>query len=129
MHTETDEVSIRYTLSLEDGTPVTQGNLADARYQYTPGQAEIMPVLETALDGLKKGDTREIVYGLLTVLLPGPWSATLPLPGPTVDVDAEPGPLTWHQLRAADTMVYGLSLLAFSLGVAEQTMVLRVEVL
>ena len=54
-----------------------------------------MPVLETALDGLKKGETREIVLA------------------PTLDPDLK----------------IDVSRLAFSLGVAEQTMVLRVEVL
>jgi FKBP-type peptidyl-prolyl cis-trans isomerase 2 len=92
---EMEEVSIRYSLSLEDGTPVVEVNLADAPYKYTPGQEEIMPILETALDGMKRGETREVVLS--------------PTPDPSLKLD--------------------VSRLAFSLGVAEQTMVLRVEVL
>lgn len=92
---ETEDVSIRYSLSLEDGTPVAGGNLEGDLFRYTPGSEEIMPVLEAALHGLRKGDRREIV-------LPATPDAGLKL---------------------------DVSRLAFSLGLALQTLVLRVEVL
>jgi FKBP-type peptidyl-prolyl cis-trans isomerase 2 len=57
---EASNVSIRYSLALEDGTPVS-GDVLGHLFQYTPGECEIMPVLETALEGLRKGDKREIL--------------------------------------------------------------------
>ena len=57
---ETADISIRYNLSLEDGTPVS-GNVLGDVFRYTPGEEEIMPILEAALDGLEKGQKKRIV--------------------------------------------------------------------
>lgn len=61
MPDETGDVAIRYSLSLEDGTPVGDGDSAGDLFHYEPGQEQIMPALEAALAGLIKGDKREIV--------------------------------------------------------------------
>ena len=57
---DNDEVSIRYTLSLEDGTKIA-GSADDHPFHYTPGQAQIMPILEEAMRGAAKGHTQRIV--------------------------------------------------------------------
>ena len=54
-------VSIRFTLSLEDGTPIGDGSVEGDLFHFTRGQEEIMPILETALAGLAKGDKKEIL--------------------------------------------------------------------
>lgn len=53
-------VSIRYTLTLEDGTLLSQhpgGSFLD----YRRDQQEILPILEEALRGATRGDTRKLV--------------------------------------------------------------------
>lgn len=54
-----NEVSIKYTLKLIDGTEVA-GNLESGPYLYTPGRDELMPELEELLRGLAVGDRREL---------------------------------------------------------------------
>ena len=53
-------VSIRYTLTLGDGTLLSHhpgGSLLD----YRRDQHEVLPVLEKALEGATRGDTRRLV--------------------------------------------------------------------
>lgn len=57
---EIDDVSIRYTLTLGDGTLVSS-NVGGDRFDYTPGQEQIMPVVEEALRGINKGEKKRIV--------------------------------------------------------------------
>lgn len=57
---ETDDVSIRFTLTLEDGAPVT-GNVDGDQFEYTPGHHQIMPALEEALQGAKKGEKKQFI--------------------------------------------------------------------
>lgn len=53
------EVSIKYSLTLTDGTEVA-GNLEAGPYLYTPGRDELIPELEELLRGLAVGDKREL---------------------------------------------------------------------
>lgn len=55
-----DDISIRYTLTLEDGTLISSNADGD-RFDYTPGQEQIMPVVEEALRGAGKGGKKRIV--------------------------------------------------------------------
>jgi FKBP-type peptidyl-prolyl cis-trans isomerase 2 len=48
MPTETDKVSIRYTLTLEDGT-LLSSNAGGDRLDYTSDQEQIIPAIEEAL--------------------------------------------------------------------------------
>ena len=57
---EINDVSIRYTLALEDGTVISR-NVSGDRFDYKPGQAQIMPAVEKALHGAAKGDRKQIV--------------------------------------------------------------------
>ena len=57
---DNDEVSIRYTLSLEDGTKVG-GSAEGDPFHYTPGREQIMPLLEEAMRGAAKGHKQRIV--------------------------------------------------------------------
>jgi FKBP-type peptidyl-prolyl cis-trans isomerase SlyD len=54
-----EEVSIEYTLKLEDHSTV-DSNVGAEPLKYIQGNHEIIPGLETALEGLKVGDQREI---------------------------------------------------------------------
>lgn len=54
-----NEVSIKYTLKLTDGTEVA-GNLETGPYLYTPGRDELIPELEEVLRGLSVGEKREL---------------------------------------------------------------------
>ena len=56
----TNEVSIRYSLRLEDGTKVS-GNEGGDVFNYIPGQEQILPVLEEAMLGMPRGAKRRIV--------------------------------------------------------------------
>lgn len=58
--TETDDVSIRYTLTLEDGT-LLSSTVGGDRLDYTRGQEHILPAIEKALGGATVGETRRIV--------------------------------------------------------------------
>lgn len=55
-----DRVSIRYTLSLEDGTQIG-GQAGGDEFSYMPGEHEIMPALEKAMHGAVRGEKRRIV--------------------------------------------------------------------
>ena len=54
-----EDVSIRFTLTLENGLSAT-GRVEGDRFDYAPGQGEIMPALEEALKGALKGDKRQL---------------------------------------------------------------------
>jgi FKBP-type peptidyl-prolyl cis-trans isomerase SlyD len=54
-----EEISIEYTLKLEDKTTV-DSNVGGEPLKFIQGKHEIIPGLETALDGLKVGDTKTI---------------------------------------------------------------------
>ncbi len=58
--TETDEVSIRYTLTLEDGT-LLSSDVGGDRLDYTPGLGHVLPALEEALQGAASGEKRRVV--------------------------------------------------------------------
>ncbi len=53
------EVSIEYTLTLDDGT-LADSNVGEAPYTYVQGQQQMLAALEAALVGLVAGDTREV---------------------------------------------------------------------
>ena len=57
---ETRDVSIRFTLTLEDGESAT-GNVCGDQFDYTPGLEQIMPALEEALDDAVKGEKRQFI--------------------------------------------------------------------
>lgn len=57
---KSQDVSIRFTLTLEDGSPITTQIEGD-RFDYSPGEEQIMPALEEALEGAKKGEKRQFV--------------------------------------------------------------------
>jgi FKBP-type peptidyl-prolyl cis-trans isomerase SlyD len=54
-----EEVTIEYTLKLEDQSTI-DSNVGEEPLKYIQGNHEIIPGLETALEGLKVGDQREI---------------------------------------------------------------------
>jgi hypothetical protein len=58
--TETDDVSIRYTLTLEDGTLLSP-NAGGDRLDYTRGQQQIIPAIEEALQGAIAGEKKRII--------------------------------------------------------------------
>lgn len=60
MPSETDNVSIRYTLTLEDGT-LLSSNLDGTRLDYTRGQHEVIAALEEAMLGATPGEKRRII--------------------------------------------------------------------
>lgn len=53
------EVSIEYTLTLDDGT-LADSNVGEAPYVYVQGQEQILAALEAALVGMVAGDAREV---------------------------------------------------------------------
>lgn len=53
-------ISIRFTLTLENGVPVTS-NVTGDRFSYIPGEEQIMPALEKALQGAVKGEKRQFI--------------------------------------------------------------------
>ena len=55
---KTEDVSIRFTLTLENGLSAT-GRVTGDRFDYTPGEGQIMPTLEAALRGALKGDKKK----------------------------------------------------------------------
>ena len=55
-----DDVSIRYTLTLEDGT-LLSSNAGGDRFDYQPDQHQIIPVIEEALQGAVTGETKQII--------------------------------------------------------------------
>ena len=57
---EIKDVSIRFTLTLEDGVPVTS-NVNGDQFDYTPGQEQILPALEEALQGAVRGEKRQFI--------------------------------------------------------------------
>lgn len=56
---EGKQVTIEYTLSLDDGTAV-DGNVGGEPFVYQHGQGQLPPALEQELAGLKVNDTKEI---------------------------------------------------------------------
>lgn len=58
--TEAGKASIRYTLTLEDGT-LLSSSVGGDRLDYTRGEGQIMPALEEALQGATSGEKRQIV--------------------------------------------------------------------
>ncbi len=57
--TDGNRVSIEYTLTLPDKTPVDT-NVAKEPLTYTQGGQEILPGLQKALLGLKEGETKRV---------------------------------------------------------------------
>lgn len=55
-----NEISIRYSLKLEDGTQVSGHEGGDV-FNYTPGEEQILQVLEDAMRGMPRGGKRRIV--------------------------------------------------------------------
>ncbi len=53
------EVSIEYTLTLEDKS-VVDTNVGGEPLTYTHGASQIIPGLEHALEGMKKGDSKKV---------------------------------------------------------------------
>ena len=58
---ETKDVSIRFTLRLNDGQSVTGSDSGD-RFDYKPGAGQIMPAIEEALCGALQGEKRRYVF-------------------------------------------------------------------
>ena len=56
---EGSQVSIEYTLSLEDGTRA-DSNVGDEPLVYEQGAQQILPALEQALEGKEAGETLEL---------------------------------------------------------------------
>jgi FKBP-type peptidyl-prolyl cis-trans isomerase SlyD len=56
---EGSHVAIEYTLLLEDGS-VVESNVGDAPFEYTHGNAEIIPGLEQGLEGMEVGERKSI---------------------------------------------------------------------
>jgi len=54
-----EEITIEYTLKLEDQTTV-DSNVGDEPFKFIQGDHRIVPGLETALEGLKVGDKKQI---------------------------------------------------------------------
>jgi FKBP-type peptidyl-prolyl cis-trans isomerase 2 len=55
----TEQVSIRFTLTLENGHSATTSVTGD-QFGYTPGEREIMPAIEAALKGALRGEKRQL---------------------------------------------------------------------
>jgi hypothetical protein len=55
-----EDVSIRFTLTLENGHSAT-GRVTGDRFDYTPGEGKVMPALEEALKGALKGAKKQLV--------------------------------------------------------------------
>jgi hypothetical protein len=60
---EIKDVSIRFTLTLENGDSAT-GNVSGDQFDYTPGLEQIMPALEEAMQDAVKGEKRRFVLSL-----------------------------------------------------------------
>lgn len=54
------KISLEYTVFLEDGTQVDT-NVGEAPLTFVLGAHQVFPALETALLGLKIGDTKEVL--------------------------------------------------------------------
>ena len=54
------DVSIRFTLTLENGDSAT-GSISGDQFDYTPGLEQIMPALEEAMSDAVKGEKRRFV--------------------------------------------------------------------
>jgi FKBP-type peptidyl-prolyl cis-trans isomerase SlyD len=53
------EITIEYTLKLEDQTTV-DSNVGDEPFKFIQGEHKIVPGLETAIEGLKVGDKKQV---------------------------------------------------------------------
>jgi FKBP-type peptidyl-prolyl cis-trans isomerase 2 len=56
---EGSRVAIEYTLSLDDGTEV-DGNVGDDPLVYQHGEGQILPALESALEGMGIDDVKKV---------------------------------------------------------------------
>ena len=56
---KTEDVSIRFTLTLESGLSATK-LVTGAQFDYTPGVCNIMPAREEAFKGAHKGEKRPL---------------------------------------------------------------------
>ena len=54
-----EEITIEYTLKLEDKTTI-DSNVGAEPFKFVQGERQIVPGLETALEGLKVGDKKEV---------------------------------------------------------------------
>jgi FKBP-type peptidyl-prolyl cis-trans isomerase SlyD len=54
-----EEITIEYTLKLEDQTTV-DSNVGDEPFKFIQGEHRIVPGLETAIEGLKVGDKKQV---------------------------------------------------------------------
>ena len=52
------QVSIRYTLRIEDGTTV-ESNVAEEPFAYQHGAGDLLPGLQRALDGMALGESKQ----------------------------------------------------------------------
>ena len=57
---EIKDVSIRFTLTLENGDSATSSISGD-QFDYTPGLEQIMPALEEAMHDAVKGEKRRFI--------------------------------------------------------------------
>ena len=61
---DSNDVSLKYTLRLEDGT-LLSSDIDGDRFDYTRGRVQIMPALEEALEGATKGEKRQFILSPL----------------------------------------------------------------
>lgn len=54
------QVSIEYSVFLEDGTPIDT-NIGQDPLTYSHGTQQLLPALEDALNGLDEGDIKEVI--------------------------------------------------------------------
>ncbi len=62
MVSEGKTISMEYTLTLEDKN-VVDTNVGKEPLKFTQGQHQIIPGLEAALEGMKKGETKQVTVG------------------------------------------------------------------
>jgi len=55
-----EEITIEYTLKLEDQSTI-DSNVGNEPFKFIQGEHKIIPALETALEGLKVGDTKKVM--------------------------------------------------------------------
>ena len=56
----TTVVSIRFNLTLEDGTLINSTTVGGDRFDYIPGLGQILPAIEEALRGAVRGEKKQI---------------------------------------------------------------------
>ena len=57
---DSNDVSLKYTLRLEDGT-LLSSDIDGDRFDFTRGRVQIMPALEEALEDATKGEKRRFI--------------------------------------------------------------------